>query len=91
MDITTSFLHLLAFVMPALAVALATSLGARWLLRPGSRLPLWLQWTLLSAIGSAVLLLGLWYFGRDGKMATYAAMVACCASGQWVLLRLAAR
>jgi len=27
---------------------------------------------------------GLWFFGNDGKMATYAAMVMLVASCQWV-------
>ena len=38
--------------------------------------------------GSAALLVGLWFFGNDGKMATYAAMllmgtVAQASSGRW--------
>ena len=34
-----------------------------------------------------VLALGLWFFGRDGKIATYSAMVLMCATSQWVMLR----
>jgi hypothetical protein len=30
---------------------------------------------------------GLWFFGHDGKMASYGAMVLACATSQWVLLR----
>lgn len=33
------------------------------------------------------LLAGLAYFGNDGKMATYAALVVACASSQWVLVK----
>ena len=34
-----------------------------------------------------VLVAGLVFFGRDGKMATYAALVLAIASSQWLLLR----
>jgi hypothetical protein len=30
---------------------------------------------------------GLWFFGRDGKMATYAVMALLCSSSQWLMLR----
>ena len=33
-------------------------------------------------VGVAVLLCGLFFFGRDGKMASYAAMVLACAACQ---------
>ena len=36
-----------------------------------------------SAVGVLVLLVGLWFFGRDGKMATYAALVTLVALSQW--------
>jgi hypothetical protein len=32
----------------------------------------------------ATLLAGLWYFGVDGKMATYAALVVAIAGCQWL-------
>ena len=35
----------------------------------------------------AVLLAGLWWFGRDAKMATYAALVVVMALCQWVFSR----
>jgi hypothetical protein len=35
-------------------------------------------------VSGAVLALGLWYYGRDGKMATYSAMVLAAASSQWL-------
>jgi hypothetical protein len=38
-------------------------------------------------VGSAVLLCGLWWFGRDGKMQTYAALALAVASSQWLLAR----
>jgi hypothetical protein len=36
---------------------------------------------------SVVLVAGLWFFGRDGKMATYTAMVLVSGSLQWLLCR----
>jgi hypothetical protein len=34
-----------------------------------------------------VLLVGLWWWGVDGKMATYAALVGVVASCQWLFSR----
>jgi hypothetical protein len=31
--------------------------------------------------------LGLWFFGHDGKMASYTGMALLCASSQWLMLR----
>jgi hypothetical protein len=76
--------HVLSFAAPALAVALALALGGRWLLPSTGPRPTW--WALLAInllAGLAVLGAGLWYFGRDGKMASYAAMVAVMATVQW--------
>jgi hypothetical protein len=33
------------------------------------------------------LLLGLWYFGNDGKMATYGAMLVVCATVEFSFLQ----
>jgi hypothetical protein len=38
-------------------------------------------------VSVAALLLGLIVFGRDGKMASYLAMVVLCATSQWWMLR----
>ncbi len=37
--------------------------------------------------GVLALGLGLWFFGNDGKMASYAAMVIAIASSQWLVAR----
>ena len=79
-------LHLAGFAAPAFFLALLLPVGSRWLLRrPGGRW--WLQAALVFAAGLAVLAAGLWFFGRDGKMATYAALVATAASVQWLAAR----
>jgi hypothetical protein len=38
-------------------------------------------------VGMAALAAGLWIWGNDGKMGTYAALVVACASSQWLLMR----
>jgi hypothetical protein len=83
--------HLLNFVLPAIAVALLLVLSSRMFggvfrsSRPVAA-TWWMQTAIVFAANVAVLLAGLVFFGRDGKMLTYAAMVAGAALCQWVLL-----
>jgi predicted anti-sigma-YlaC factor YlaD len=78
-------IHLLSFAAPAFAVALAVTLLARVLLpRREQRLGWSLTLALNFVAGVVALLAGLWFFGRDGKMATYAAMVLVVATSQWL-------
>lgn len=80
--------HLFNFFAPALAVALGLATAARWALRRGAGQPAWWKQVLaLAAAGALVLLAGLAFFGHDGRMTTYGALVAVCASVQWLLLR----
>lgn len=77
--------HLLSFALPAFAVGVFTALGARWLLRGEMRRRAWWVPALLNVLaGLAVLLAGLAVFGRDGKMATYAALVVAVGTVQWL-------
>ena len=83
------FFHLLSFAAPALALALLLALvvllAARVLLpRQRALLSWWAQLGVNALVGVAVLALGLWQFGVDGKMATYAALVVAVALAQWV-------
>ncbi len=76
--------HLLNFFAPALGVS-AIAAGLTKLLwwrdlRSASWRRLWL-WS--ATFAAVVSIAGLLFFGRDGKMATYAAMVASCALGLW--------
>ena len=77
--------HLLSFAAPALALALIMALAGRVLL-PQQRVLLSSlgQLALNAVVGVAILALGLWHFGVDGKMATYAALVVGVAAAQWV-------
>lgn len=80
--------HLAGFLAPAIFLALALPLATWLLLRTSrGRMPFWGQAALVFAGGSAVLAAGLWWFGHDGKMATYAAMVAVGGTLQWVAVR----
>jgi len=80
-----AFLHLLSFLAPALAVAALVALAGRFMLpRQSPSRSWWSQAAINSVVGALVLVAGLWYFGVDGKMATYAALVVAIASCQWV-------
>ena len=80
--------HVLNFAAPALWVAAWVTLAARFLMRKRPpALSLWAQTAINFVVSAAFLGLGLWFFGRDGKMASYSAMALACASSQWLLQR----
>ncbi|MEO7127949.1 MAG: hypothetical protein ABI040_03655 [Rhodoferax sp.] len=84
-DLLNQLLNLLA---PALFVAIVTSLGARIFIRKNRiTIAWWSQVAINFVVGAAALLLGLWYFGHDGKMATYTALALGCATSQWLMGR----
>lgn len=73
--------HVMAFIAPALGVA-----GVLWMglqLRRASRLNRGAQFAVLAAAGVLVLLAGLIAQGRDGRMASYAALVLVQGSLAW--------
>ena len=79
---------LLNFVAPAFFVALASALTARWMFRRDADAPgFWMQAALNFVVGVAALAAGLWYFGRDGMMASYITLVLVCGSVQWMAAR----
>jgi hypothetical protein len=80
--------HLLSFIAPALAVAMVVSLAARLVLpRASGPKSWWVSFAIDFVAGVVVLAAGLWLFGRDGKMATYATLVAVVATCQWLIGR----
>lgn len=84
MTFLSAIFHLIGLLAPALVVAFLLWLGLLW--RRGRDQPAgqpgWqLGW--LSLLGVAVLLAGLVYFGRDGKMVTYAALVLAQGTLAW--------
>ena len=71
--------HLFSFLAPALAVAIVLALLGPLLMRKRHGAPALLAQTAINFVAGAVALLaGLWFFGNDGKMATYAAMLLLC-------------
>ena len=83
--------HLLGLFMPALATAAIADGAAKLLWRAPLRRIGWLRltaWT--AAAGSLALLGGLLLLGRDGRMASYGAMVAASALVLWWASRPAA-
>lgn len=82
------FFHVAAFAAPAFAVAALMAAAARILLprHPDSG-SWWANTAINSIVGVGVSAAGLWYFGVDGKMATYAALVVAVASAQWASSR----
>ena len=81
--------HLVNFLAPALVVALVLALLGPFLIRKRPKAPVLLAQAAINfAAGASALLLGLWFFGNDGKMASYAAMLLLCtatqaSSGRW--------
>lgn len=76
--------HLVNFFLPALALAALVPLVARlafW--RTLRARPLWPQVRLAAGCNAAVLVAGLLLTGRDGAMATYAALVLSSALTVW--------
>ena len=77
--------HLLNFAFPALAVGLLVATLAPLVVKKARPHHSWLTQCAMNSVACLLVsLLGLLVFGRDGKMATYAAMAMVCASSQWV-------
>ena len=84
--------HLLNFIAPAAVVALLLVLLVRLFSRflVSKKLvtqSIWAQAAIIFIVNVLVLTAGLVFFGNDGKMATYAAMVLAAAICQWILFK----
>ena len=80
--------HLFNFALPAIVVGSLLAYCAPLLYRKSSPAPArYAQAAINSVAGLLALAIGLWFFGRDGKMATYGVMVVFCAMSQAVALR----
>jgi hypothetical protein len=76
--------HLLNFVAPACTVGVLLAVAGPFFTGNRRSAPATLaQAAINSVAGGLALGLGLWFFGRDAKMASYGAMVLSCASAQW--------
>jgi hypothetical protein len=80
--------HLLNFAAPAAFVALWMVLVVRFIWKKRQISDAFIrQFAIIFVVNLAVLVAGLWYFERDGKMATYLAMVLASAAVQWFRIR----
>ncbi len=83
-DALDAFWHLANFLVPALGVGALGAAAAKLLWRrelvavPWRRLAAW-----AFVAGALALLAGLGFFGRDGKMASYALLVLAAAVALW--------
>ena len=76
--------HLLNFFAPAVGVALATAVLAKLVWRRDlAGVSLWRLWAWGSGAGAMALIAGLVVGGRDGRMATYGALVVATALALW--------
>jgi hypothetical protein len=76
--------HLLNFFVPAIGVGLLAAAGAKLLWRRELGPVSWRRLASWSAgAGAVTLLVGLVIFGRDGRVATYAALVVASAAALW--------
>ena len=76
--------HLLNLFLPALGLGLLASAATKLLWRRELAAVGWRRLAVSASVVSALVVLGgLVLFGRDGKMATYGAMVLACALTLW--------
>jgi hypothetical protein len=79
------FYHLLSFLAPAAAVAAGVAAASPLLVpKQAHARSWWVQVAINFVAGAVVLVAGLWHWGADGRMATYAALVIVVATLQWV-------
>lgn len=88
MHLTDLLWHALNFIAPALALAVLLPLWSRvWVKKSAFLLGWKLQVLVNLVVGAGALVAGLWWLGRDGKMGSYALLVAGVATSQWVMVR----
>jgi hypothetical protein len=84
--------HLINFAAPAVFVGVFTAVVAPWVMpRTTRRRALLVPALVNSGVGLCVLVAGLWFFGNDGKMASYVALVLATAVSQLALMQLPRR
>ncbi len=85
MTLLSLLVHLAGFVAPAFGVGLLLWAGLRIRRKGRPGFGGAMQLSLLWVVGVGVLLAGLVFFGRDGKIATYAALVLAQGTLAWWL------
>lgn len=88
MGLFAFFDHLISLIAPALVVGPLLAVAAPLVQKKASlRHSWWLQSGLNVLAGGLALVAGLWFFGHDAKMASYTAMLALCATVQFVAVK----
>ena len=78
-------LHLINFCAPALAVGFVLAVLSPLIVGKSSSAPGIIGRAAINCVAGVLALgLGLWFFGNDGKMVSYAAMVVAGATGAWL-------
>ncbi|PUE33902.1 hypothetical protein [Limnohabitans sp. Jir72] len=86
MTVWLLILHLLNFVLPALAMAVLMPWAGRWVMGSGGW-PVRRRRAVHALAGVLVLVAGLVLQGHDGKMSTYMALVLVAATAEWAMHR----
>ena len=87
MNLLTIPLHVLNFLMPAAFVGTFVAVLAPWVVR-GTRRGSWKLRALSNSLcGLGAMLAGLWFFGHDGKMASYLGLLLASAASQFFWMR----
>ena len=85
MGLLDQIYHLMNFLAPALAVGILLALVGPFILGKSAKAPAGIAQAAINCVaGSVALGVGLWFFGRDGKMASYAALLVVAVTSQWV-------
>ena len=88
MPLFDALIHAANFAAPAAFLAVLMPLLGRLIMpRRATMLAGWSQVLINFAVCLALLLLGMVFFDRDGKVATYALLVLGAATTQWMLVR----
>lgn len=76
--------HLVNFLAPAIVVGLLLALSGPIISKKSPLALGFIAQTAINCVAGALALgLGLWFFGRDGKMASYAALLVFAGTSQW--------
>lgn len=90
MTFLSALIHIINFILPAVflggLLAVVAPLALRLKFKRSRQQMMW-HWLVNSLVGIAALSLGLWFYGVDGKMMSYAALVVACGISQLVQLR----
>jgi hypothetical protein len=78
--------HLLNFVAPAFGVGFLCALLWRLAMRKRAGAAAWWTQAVVNfVVGTVVLGAGVAFFGHDGMIVTYAALVVACGTSQWLV------